>query len=151
MLFVACGKKAVVETELVKSHMIIVEDISDTTNILNYMNGIPYTTYYDEIRVSDNRLLRFYGIPFKTLEIAHTDGRIKRLSVELFKDSEAEDVKKVKGALSAKFGEPEKSEYNEKTFKWDSEKFLYLLEVTEEGYSNSSKLSIRLKGDSYYY
>lgn len=151
LLFFACTKKATIETELVKSHIINVEDICDTTNILQYLGGIPYTIPYGEIHVSDNRLLRFYGIPFKSLEIAHNDGRVKRLSLLLFKDLEVGTSKEVKNVLTDKLGEPKQSEYDENVFEWKNDKYVYELEVAEEGYSNNSKLTIKFGGNSYFF
>lgn len=150
LFFPACGQKAVVETDLVKSHILNVETISDTTDILNFVKGIPSGSYYNDIIISDNRLLRYYGIPFKSLRIIHDEGHARRLNIELFKESEVKDAERIKKALTDKLGEPQQSEYDENIFEWVGETSFYQLEVLNKERGDNSKLLINLVGNSYH-
>lgn len=149
-IIVSCQKNAVVETELVKAHVLNVEVITDTTDIFKFLNGAPFNVSYNDLSITDNRLLRFYGIPFQSLEISNREGRAYKLTLLLFKDTEEEDVSKIKSVLAENYGEPEKSEYDEDVFYWKTDKTTYKLDVPKEGYSNNAELTISLVRDSYY-
>lgn len=154
VLFVAlfsCGERATIETEIVKTHTLHIEEINDTTHLLPFLKGIPCTSSYDGIVVNDNRLLKYHGIPVKSLSVeVDTNDKIRRVKVILFKDTETEDSESIKKILTGKFGEPEISQYDENVSIWKDGDSSYELKLAEKGYSNEPVLNISFVRGWYY-
>lgn len=150
----SCAQKSGIETDVVKNHKIHIELITDTTNIPHFMNGIPYSLDYGRISIFDNRVLVFNDIPVLNFSVSVNDDLPQSVEVELFKDTEENDIKEIKKYLTAKYGEPEVSEYDEKRMLWKNEEESIFIELKqyESEYANPSNLKIEFrKNSSYYY
>lgn len=150
----SCAQKSRIETDIVKTNKLHIEQITDTTNISRFMKEVPYSLEYGRISIFDNRVLVFNNIPVLNFSVSVDNDLPQSVEVELFKDTEENDIKEIKKYLTAKYGEPEVSEYDKEMMRWKNEEGSIFVELKqyETGYANPSKLKIEFnKSSSYYY
>jgi len=135
---------------LVKSHTLNIETVTDTTDLFRFLNGVPYIVYYDEIRIADNRLLKYNGIPVHSLAIFPGNDKISEISLTLFKETEKQDAARLKEILVESYGKPQEADYGKNVLYWKAADKTCKLEIAEEGYPDNTRLTVRLGNNTLY-
>lgn len=109
-----------------------IEDITIDTDIETHFKGVPFTEEYGEIKFSDERFLRFYGVFVDKVKINTSYGG-KRITMHFF--DEITDYNKLKAKLTELYGNPDVNERSSSTYhEWKTESKSLMLRVnTEEG------------------
>ena len=152
VLLLACAQKEVVMTDVVKANIVQVNQITDSTNLVTFLKGVPFFEEYSTISLYDSRLLRYGDIVIETLSAEMSSGKVERLTLSLFEETQETDVATLKEMLTEKFGEPDPDNSDEGKFFWKDENTHYALRLPKEGYSGGARFIVNfvLNGRYYY-
>lgn len=109
-----------------------IEDITLETDIKAHFKGLPFTEEYGEIKFSDERFLRFYGVFVDKVKI-NSSYEGKRITMHFF--DEISNFNKLKTKLTELYGNPNTNQSSSSAYyEWKTDNKSLMLRVnTEDG------------------